>query len=83
MSLYIDTKMIRSFCHRPLDLTKQLQCRSCVLGIFPTRTRLVLRQFRPIYEIQDISRTTQQVASRLLLTVDVQWILPRQSTESE
>ena len=62
MTLYIDTKMIRS-------LNVQVGLRSllssfgsheaigvlCVLGKGCTRARLVLCQFRPIHYIQDIS----------------------------
>ena len=39
--------------HRPLDLTKHLQY--CVSWKFSTRTRLVLRQYHPIHDIQEIS----------------------------
>ena len=38
--------------HRRLDLTKQLQCRVSWKNV--TRTTLVLRQYHPIHDIQEV-----------------------------
>ena len=57
-------------CHRLLDFTKQIQCCVCA-GKYSTRTRLILRRFRAIHDIHEISWTIQLILPKVPSNEDV------------